>query len=99
MTQPVLTVELHVKCPSNLHKVNQLDVQIVSNLTDLKEVSVETEITTEEDLAVIEDSITETADQEKCIRQNVLTVEMNVKYHSSLLAKSQSIVEIALTSN
>ena len=101
MTRPVLTAVKDVKFLSSLHKVNQLDVQIVSTKTNLNEVLVAemvTEAEDEEDLAVIEDSIIETADQEKCIRQNVLTVETNVKYHSSQLARSQSIVEIALTS-
>ena len=96
--QPVLTVERPVRSLSNLHKVNQLDVRIVSTKTNLKEVSVETGAETGEDLAVIEDSIIETADQEKCIKQLVLIVEMNVKYHSNLHQVDRSIA-VSVTRN
>ena len=103
MTQPVLTVVRHVKCPSSLHKVNQLDVQIVSTRTNLREVLVaemateaETEVVLAVTEAVTEDSIVETVGPEKCIKQNVPAVETNAKCHSNQLAKSQFIVEIAL---
>jgi len=37
--------------------------------------------------------LTETTDQEKCIRQLVVTVETNVKYHSSQKITDQFIAE------
>jgi|APSaa5957512622_1039677.scaffolds.fasta_scaffold08611_2 hypothetical protein len=101
-TQPVLIVIRPVKCPLSLHKVNQLDVQIVLDQANLKEVLVdemETEMETEEDLAVIGDSITEIVDLEKCTRQLAQIVVKNVKYPLSLHKVNQSNVEIALGDN
>jgi hypothetical protein len=98
--QPVLIVARPVKCLSNLRKVSQLDVQIVSTRTNLKEALVaEMETEAEIEAETEEDSVAETIDLEKCIRQNVLIVEMNVKSLSSQQARSQSIVEIVLISN
>jgi sulfur transfer complex TusBCD TusB component (DsrH family) len=41
----------------------------------------------------IPDLVEETTDQEKCLMQNVLTVEMNVRYHSSQKMTDLFIVE------
>ncbi len=35
------------------------------------------------EMTEVPDLVEETTDQEKCLMQNVLTVEMNVRYHSS----------------
>ncbi len=100
--QLVLTVARAVKCLLSLRKASQLDVQIVSKRTDLREALVdEMEIgaETEEDLVETEDLIIEIAGQEKCTRQNVQTVVRIVKCRSSQQAKSQFIVEIVLINN
>tara|TARA_Y100000310_G_scaffold71241_1_gene67077 strand:+ start:19156 stop:19440 length:285 start_codon:yes stop_codon:yes gene_type:complete len=93
--QPVLIVARPVKCLSSLPKASQLDVQIVSIRTNLKEALAETE----EDLAVIEDSIIGIVDLERCTRQLAQIVGKNAKFLLSQLAKSRFIVGIVLISN
>ena len=52
-----------------------------------------------EDLAMVEvlviedQGLAEMIDQEKCLQQHVVTVEMNVKYHSNQETKDQYIAE------
>ena len=46
------------------------------------------------EVLVIEDQgLAEMIDQEKCLQQHVVTVEMNVKYHSNQETKDQYIAE------
>jgi len=76
-----------VKYHSNLQKESQLDVTIVFEKTNHKDLMIEAvSITT-----TIEDS---TIDQEICTKQRVLIVRTNVKCRSSLQKVSQFIVKI-----
>jgi hypothetical protein len=81
--QLALIVVRNAKFLLSLQKANQLDAKIVLERTNPKEVlAVET-------AAIIVDSTTVTADQEKCTKQLVLIAEKNAKSHSSRVETSQ----------
>ncbi len=97
--QNVLTVEMNVRYHSSQKRTDLFSVVNVSkiiNRNDVVVAMVEDLVAMVEDLvAMVEDlgamvEMTEVPDlveemtgQEKCLMQNVLTVEMNVRYHSS----------------
>jgi hypothetical protein len=83
--QNVGTVEMTVKYHSNQKKTDLYIAKNASKNTnqnhvvvpDLVEDQVMVEVTEDPDL------VDETTDQERCLMQNVGTVEMTVKYHSN----------------
>jgi len=80
---PVVTVEMNVKYHSNQKKTDLFIAENASkiiNQQDLNQDMVEGPIT--EEMTEVQ-GLTEMIDLEKCILQPVVTVEMNVKYHSN----------------
>jgi len=80
-------VELNVKFRLSQQKANQLDVRIALRRISQREV-----LAVIVDLAVIVSL--EMTDREKCIRQFVLTVELNVKFRLSQQKANQFFVRI-----
>ena len=88
LPQPVVTVEMNVKYHSSQKRTGLFIAQNVSKSINHKNVVVALDLT--EDRVMVEMievpilvEVQETIDQEKCLPQPVVTVEMNVKYHSS----------------
>ena len=79
--QHVVTVEMNVKYHSNQKTTDLFIAENVSKTTNQHQdlgadLGVDMEIE-------VQDLVEETADHEKCSPQHVVTVEMNVKYHSN----------------
>jgi hypothetical protein len=85
-------VDKHVKCRSNLQKVNQLDARIVLEKVDHQEAA-EAEDSAEEVISADQEEASTTG-LEKCIKQFVPNVSKNVKYHSNLQKVNQFIAKI-----
>ncbi len=96
--QHVVTVEMNVKYHSSQKTTDLFIAENVSKSTNHKNAAVALDLAVDrvmvedqvtEVLVMVEDQVTEvpglaeTIDQEKCSPQHVVTVEMNVKYHSS----------------
>ena len=88
LPQPVVTVEMNVKYHSSQKRTDLFIAKSVSKNINHKNVVVALDLT--EDRVMVEmievpglAEVQETVDQEKCLPQPVVTVEMNVKYHSS----------------
>ncbi len=96
--QHVVTVEMNVKYHSSQKTTDLFIAENVSKSTNHKNAAVALDLAVDrvmvedqvtEVLVMVEDQATEvpglaeTIDQEKCSPQHVVTVEMNVKYHSS----------------
>jgi len=80
---PVVTVEMNVKYHSNPKKTDLFIAENASKIINQLELNldmVEDRIT--EEMTEVQ-GLTEMIDLEKCILQPVVTVEMNVKYHSN----------------
>jgi hypothetical protein len=83
----VVTVEMNVKYHSNQKKTDLFIAENASKITNQHQEKVAVDL--EEDLAVdlveieVLDLVIETTDHEKCMTQNVVTVEMIVKSHSN----------------
>jgi t-SNARE complex subunit (syntaxin) len=83
--QHVVTVEMNVKYHSNQKTTDLFIAENVSKTTNQHQDLV---VDLEEDLAgsvetEVQDLVEETIDHERCSPQHVVTVEMNVKYHSN----------------
>jgi hypothetical protein len=92
LPQPVVTVEMNVKYHSSQKTTDLFIAQNVSKSINHKNVVVTLDLT--EDRVMVEmTEVLEGTDQEKCLPQLVVTVEMNVKYHSSQKAIDLYIVE------
>ena len=98
LLQPVVTVEMNVKYHSSQKTTDLFIAENVSKSINHKKVVVALDLAEDrvmvemtEDQVMVEmtevhpDSaeVQETRDQERCLLQPVVTVEMNVKYHSS----------------
>jgi len=88
LPQPVVTVEMNVKYHSSQKTIDLYIVENVSKIINPHNVVVTLDMA--EDLVMVEMTevpglvvVQEITDQEKCLPQPVVTVEMNVKYHSS----------------
>jgi len=88
LPQPVVTVEMNVKYHSSQKMTDLYIVENVSKIINPHNVVVTLDMA--EDLVMVEMTevpglveVQEITDQEKCLPQPVVTVEMNVKYHSS----------------
>ncbi|MEE9535767.1 MAG: hypothetical protein V3V58_04430 [Nitrosopumilaceae archaeon] len=88
LPQPVVTVEMNVKYHSRQKTTDLFIAKNVSKTTNHKNVVVALDLA--EDQVMVEMTevpglveVPEATDQEKCLPQPVVTVEMNVKYHSS----------------
>ncbi len=88
LPQPVVTVEMNVKYHSSQKTIDLYIVENVSKIINPHNVVVALDMA--EDLVMVEMTevpglveVQEITDQEKCLPQPVVTVEMNVKYHSS----------------
>jgi len=88
LPQPVVTVEMNVKYHSSQKTTDLFIAMNVSKITNHNNVVAALDLG--EDLGMIEMTEVpglvedqEATDQEKCLPQPVVTVEMNVKYHSS----------------
>ena len=91
LPQPVVTVEMNVKYHSSQKTIDLFIAKNVSKsinqhqevvVVDLEEVLVE-DLVAMVDVIEVPDLVEETTDHEKCLTQNVPTVEMIVKYHSN----------------
>ena len=98
---------MNVKYHLSQDKINQSIVAIASRITNQKEVTAVVadlaETAVAEDLADVEladmaettavaEDLEEIDHHERCTKQHVETVVMNVKYHSNQVEKNQSIV-------
>ena len=83
LLQHVVTVEMNAKYHSNLKKTDLSTVENASKITDHKKLHLDST------------EVQEVTDQEKCLLQHVVTVEMNAKYHSNLKKTDLSTVENA----
>jgi hypothetical protein len=88
LPQPVVTVEMNVKYHSSQKTIDLYIVENVSKIINPHNVVVA--LVMAEDLVMVEMTevpglvaVQEITDQAKCLPQPVVTVEMNVKYHSS----------------
>ncbi len=94
LPQPVVTVEMNVKYHSSQKTTDLFIAKNVSKITNHKNAVVALDLA--EDRVMVEYrvmvemtevpglvEVQEATDQEKCLPQPVVTVEMNVKYHSS----------------
>jgi hypothetical protein len=84
----VVTVEMNVKYHSNQKKTDLFIAENVSKTTNLNQDKVGVDLVEDpavDDLVEIEvlDLVIEMTDHEKCMTQNVVTVELIVKYHSN----------------
>jgi hypothetical protein len=81
LLQPVVTVAMNVKYHSNQKTTDLYIAENVSKSINIKNAEAVLDVAVDQ---VIEapDSV-ETIDQEKCLLQPVVTVAMNVKYHSN----------------
>jgi hypothetical protein len=93
--QLAVTVETNVSCPSSQKMTDQFIVENVFKSTNHKNVVVVPGLTEmiEEVLGLIE--VQGMTDVEKCSKQLAVTVEKNVKYHSSQKKTDQFIVKNA----
>jgi acyl-coenzyme A thioesterase PaaI-like protein len=98
LPQHVVTVEMNVKYHSSQKTIDLFIVENVSKIInhhnvvealDLAEGQVMAEMTEVQGLVEVQEG----TDQEKCLPQHVVTVEMNVKYHSSQKTIDLFIVE------
>jgi len=97
LPQPVVTVEMNVKYHSNQKTIDLFIATNVSQIINQNNVVVALDLTEDQVMGVVpglaEDQVMgvvpglaegqEATDQEKCLLQPVVTVEMNVKYHSN----------------
>jgi len=88
LLQPVVTVEMNVKYHSSQKMTDLFIAENVSKIINPKNVAEALDLA--EDRVMVEMTevqglveVQETTDQERCLLQPVVTVEMNVKYHSS----------------
>ena len=85
--QHVVTVEMNVKYHSSQKTTDLFIAENVSKSINHKNAAVALDLAVDrvmvEDQATEVPGLAETIDQEKCSPQHVVTVEMNVKYHSS----------------
>jgi acyl-coenzyme A thioesterase PaaI-like protein len=86
--QHVVTVEMNVKYHSNQKKTDLFIAENVSKTINQPQEKVAVDLAEDlavEDLVATEalDLVVETTDHVKCMMQNVVTVEMTVKYHSN----------------
>jgi len=84
----VVTVEMNVKYHSNQKKTDLFIAENVSKTINQPQEKVAVDLAEDlavEDLVATEalDLVVETTDHVKCMMQNVVTVEMTVKYHSN----------------
>jgi predicted RNA-binding protein with PIN domain len=84
----VVIVEMNVKYHSSQKTTDLFIAKNVSKITNHKNVVValdlaEDRVMAEDQVMVEMTEVPEATDQEKCLPQPVVTVEMNVKYHSS----------------
>jgi acyl-coenzyme A thioesterase PaaI-like protein len=99
LPQPVVTVEMNVKYHSSQKMTDLYIVENVSKIINPHNVVVALDMA--EDLVMVEMTevpglveVQEITDQEKCLPQPVVTVEMNVKYHSS-----QKMIDLFIAKN
>ncbi len=94
LPQPVVTVEMNVKYHSSQKRTDLFIAMNVSKITNHNNVVAALDLAEDrvmvENLGMVEMTeipglveVQEATDQEKCLPQPVVTVEMNVKYHSS----------------
>jgi len=88
LPQPVVTVEMNVKYHSNQKRTDQFIAMNVSKITNHNNVVVALDLAEDRVMAEMTEvpglvEVQEATDQEKCLPQPVVTVEMNVKYHSN----------------
>ncbi len=88
LPQHVVTVEMNVKYHSSQKTTDLFIAENVSKSINHKNAAVDRDLAVDQvmvEMTEVPDSVEvqETIDQEKCLPQHVVTVEMNVKYHSS----------------
>jgi acyl-coenzyme A thioesterase PaaI-like protein len=88
LLQHAVTVEMNVKYHSSQKTTDLFIAENVSKSINHKNVAVARDLVVDQvmvEMTEVPDSaeVQETIDQEKCLLQHAVTVEMNVKYHSS----------------
>ena len=81
MTQNAETVEMIVKYHSNQNKTDPYIAENASKITNQSHDKVADLVEDQVEMIEVLDLVIEMTDHEKCMTQNVETVEMIVKYH------------------
>ena len=88
------TSQNHVVVVADSEAVRAMvEALVIEDLVMAEDQAIEVPATAEDQVMTEVPGLAEMIDQEKCLPQHVVTVEMNVKYHSNQETKDQYIAE------